>query len=244
MKALVSKEARKIWVVSEERDFATHLGTINSSQLNARSGSKVVAKDTGKIFFVFKPGWSDLFSKIKRLPQIMPKKDVGLIIAETGIGKESLVVDGGTGSGALACSLARIARKVVTYETKPECISLARENAELLKLKNLVVKQKDMTKGIDERNVDLITLDLPEPWLVLEHASKALKPGGWLASYSPQITQVQQFVEELLKREEFLHFKSVEVIERAWRVEGRIVRPESIAIAHSGFITFARKLTK
>ena len=118
----------------------------------------------------------------------------------------------------------------------------AEENIQKLNLKNITVKNKSLYDGIDEKEVDLITLDLPEPWKVIQHAAKALKIGGFLVSYSPSVPQVQDFVNELHKNEQLLYMKTVELIERLWEIEGRRVRPKSTGIGHSGFITFARKV--
>ena len=87
-------------------------------------------------------------------------------------------------------------------------------------------------------------LDLPEPWEVIEHAAKALRVGGFLVNYSPSIIQTSDFVKVLGKENKFLCLKTVEILERKWEVDGRKVRPKSIEIGHSGFITFARKISK
>jgi len=39
-----------------------------------------------------------------------------------------------------------------------------------------------------------------------------------------------------------LHIKTIEVMQRNWEVNKRKVRPKSIEIGHSGFITIARKI--
>jgi tRNA (adenine57-N1/adenine58-N1)-methyltransferase len=55
-----------------------------------------------------------------------------------------------------------------------------------LELKNLKVKKKSIYEGIEEKEVDIITLDLPEPWLAVGPAEAALKVGGFIVSYLPQ----------------------------------------------------------
>jgi tRNA (adenine57-N1/adenine58-N1)-methyltransferase len=182
-----------------------------------------------------------LYRKIKRDAQIIPLKDVGLIIAETGINKESKLLDAGSGSGALACFLASIVKEVITYEIREDFIGIVKQNIEFLGLKNIKIKNKNIYEEIEEKNVDVVTLDVPEPWKALDNCAKALKPGGFLVSYSPSIPQIIDFVNAIRKNESFVYIKTVEIIEREWEVEERRVRPKSKSI-HSGFLSFARKV--
>jgi tRNA (adenine57-N1/adenine58-N1)-methyltransferase catalytic subunit len=46
-----------------------------------------------------------LLRKLKRGPQVVLPKDIGMILGFTGVGKTSKVVDAGAGSGWLAISL-------------------------------------------------------------------------------------------------------------------------------------------
>lgn len=177
---------------------------------------------------------------IKRGPAITLQKDIGLILTNTNINRNSLVVDAGTGSGYLASFLARYVKKVVSYEVNKEFYKIAKKNFEYLKIKNITLKNKDITNGINERNVDLITLDLSTPWLVLKEAKKALKANGYLAAYLPNITQVTKIVESLGR--DFKLIKVSEVIEREWHIEGRRVRPKNIIIGHSAFLVFIKKV--
>ena len=88
----------------------------------------------------------------------------------------------------------------------------------------------------------MVILDLPEPWLAIPSAKKALKVGGFLVSYSPSVPQMMDFVNAINKDENFTHIKASEIIEREWEIDGRKVRPRSQQIGHSGFISFARRI--
>lgn len=183
----------------------------------------------------------DGYRRLKRVPQIMLLKDISLIVAETGINSRSVVVDAGAGSGALACFLANLCKKVVSYEIRKDFASVAKENANKLGLANVIIKNKDITKGIAEKNVDVITLDLPEPWKVVPKAEKALKSGGFLVSYSPQITQSIEFIKAVNKNKKLAYTKTMETFWRQWIIDERRARPENTAIVHTGFLSFARK---
>ncbi len=243
-KILVAEDGKKFYVRNLSEDFHTQFGFIAKAALAKAAAGDVVRTNTGKELFVYEPSFIDSYGRIKRAPQIIPRKDVAAIVAETGIGKGSVVVDAGTGSGALALFLANIAKKVVTYEIRDDFAAIAGENVKLLQLKNITVKKKDIYNGIDEKDVDVVTLDLPEPWKAVEHAAKALKIGGFIVSYSPTTPQVSDFIAAVAKNKSLLLIKTIEIIEREWEFNDRVVRPLSQQIGHSGFLTFVRKVGK
>ncbi|VVB81231.1 tRNA (adenine(57)-N(1)/adenine(58)-N(1))-methyltransferase TrmI [uncultured archaeon] len=237
---IVSK-ARQYFVTDLSKDVHTLHGVISKSDLSKPSGS-VIQSGTGKEFVLLDASFIDVYKRLRKLPQTIPLKDIGLIVGETGINSQSIIVDGGLGSGALASALAHIAKHVTSYEVRDDCLATAEENIKKLGLTNITIKKKSLYDGIDESDVDLITLDLPEPWKVIPHAAKSLKTGGFIISYSPSVPQVMDFVNELHKQDKLLYLKTVEIIERLWEIEGRRVRPKSTGIGHSGFIVFARKI--
>ena len=239
-KVLMNKEDKFV-IRNLENNFHTKYGFFKKDDLKKSKGN-MVATNTGKEFSIFEPSFIDLYKKIRRSAQIIPLKDVGLIVAETGINKKSKIVDAGAGSGALCCFLANITKEVTTYDLREDFIEIVKYNIDFLKLNNLKVKNKDFYDGIDEKNVDLVVLDLPEPWRAIESAKKALKTGGFLVSYSPTIPQTADFVNSINKDERFVYIKTSEIVEREWEVDGRKVRPRSQQIGHSGFISFARRL--
>jgi len=241
-KILITREGKKFYARNINEDLHTQYGFVPKSDLKKAKEGDLLKSNTNKEFFVFNPHFIDLYRKIKRDAQIIPLKDVGLVISETGINKQSRVLDAGSGSGALACFIACIAKEVITYEIREDFIEIVKSNIDFLGLKNIKIKNKDIYKEIDEKDIDIVTLDVPEPWNAIENCAKALKAGGFLASYSPSIPQVIDFVNAVRKDEHFVYLKTAELIEREWEVEERRVRPKSKGIGHSGFLSFARKV--
>ena len=241
-KILITKQGRKFYAKDLSQDLHTQYGFIRKEDLKKAKEGDLLKSNTNREFYIFNPQFIDLYRKIKRDAQIIPLKDIGFIIAETGINKSSKVLDAGSGSGALACFLAATAKEVITYEIREDFIEIVKSNIEFLGLKNVKIKNIDIYQKIDDKNIDVVILDLPEPWKAIENCSKALKAGGFLVSYSPSIPQIADFVNAIRKNEDFVYLKTLEVTEREWEVEDRKVRPKSKGLGHSGFLSFARKV--
>ena len=237
---LITKQGKSFFVRDLTKDFHTQFGYIKAKDLKKKSGS--VRTNTKKELNIIEASFIDSFKRIKRGPQIIQLKDAATIIAETGVNQESKVVDAGAGSGALACFLAHYVKSITTYEIRKDFFDIVKKNSKFLGLENIKVKNKDIYKGISEKNLDLITLDLSEPWKAIEHASKSLKNGGFLVSYSPTIPQVMDFVKTIYKNKSFTYIKTIELLEREWEVNDRKVRPKSRMTGHTGFLSFARKV--
>ena len=184
----------------------------------------------------------DFLKKAKRGPQVILPKDAGLIVSVTGCCPGWKVVDAGTGSGFLAIFLGNLGCKIYTYEKEKRFYDIARKNIKNSGLKNIKIKNSDITKGIKEKNVDMVTLDMKNPEKVLKHVYKSLKSGGWLVIYSMHIEQIQKVWKEL-KKYGFKETKILENLQREWQIEGRtFTRPKTHMLAHTGFLTFARKI--
>ena len=236
MKILISKK-KKYFVKDTSADFHTSEGVIEKKFLK-KTG--LVKTNKNKEFLLVEPNFIDLWEKIKRGPQVIIQKDIGLIIAKTGINKHSNVVDAGGGSGSLCCYLAHISKEVTTYEIQKDLIPILKHNQRLFDLQNLKIKNRSIYDGIKEKNLDLITLDLAQPWQVIDHAEKALKVGAFLAVYLPNIVQVKLFA-DALKGSSIQLLEVEELIERKWKVEDKVLRPEYEMLGHTGFLCFCRK---
>ena len=239
-KSVTVSEGKRYFVEDITKDFHCSEGVISKADLQ-KSGL-TIASNKGKEFYILDASFMDSYKGIKKLAQTIPLKDLGFMLAETGIGRESVVVDTGSGSGGSACFLARYVKKVHTFDINELNLEQTRKNVAYFDLKNVIVKKADAYERLPVKNADMVLLDLPEPWRAIGSADKALRIGGILIAYCPQITQAQTFVNELAKVQDYIHVKSVEIVERDWKIEGQIVKPRSLSNIHSGFITVVRKI--
>ena len=166
------------------------------------------------------------YKSLKRGPQVMLPKDIGLVISYSGIGKESICVDAGTGSGWLAIALSRVSKSVTSYETREEFIKIAQRNADRLGVMNLKIINADISKGIGEKDVDLISLDMPNSDKIIKYANKALKDGGCIFGYLPHMEQVKKFI-KALNRYKFRDTITIEAIVRDMLVREEGMRPST-----------------
>ena len=84
-------------------------------------------------------------------------------------------------------------------------------------------------------------LDVPEPWHVVSSAAQSLVFGGIFASFLPTTGQVQQLVQALVEDTRFQTIDTAELLERPWSVTNRSMRPAHRMVAHTGFMTTARR---
>ncbi len=186
------------------------------------------------------------YRKLKRGPQVILPKDAGLIAAFTGVGCGDKVVDVGAGSGWLAVFLANIVGtqgKIYSYEAREDFADLAERNAKKAGLEGVVeIIRKDAALGIEQKEVDLVTLDCADSDKLLPQAFGALKKGGCCVGYLPHVEQVKQFVFTAQAPEVgFAVERVVEGIVRDWLVRDRGCRPENTGLTHTGFLVFLKK---
>jgi len=239
-KLLIEQKTGKKFLVKDlEDDFHTSSGIISSKDL--RSKQTKISSSKGKTFLLIEPTFTDLWENLKRGPQVMIQKDIGMILAKTGVNSRSKVVDAGGGSGSLCLSLANVCKEITVYEINPEHHDIMAKNVKLFGIKNLVLKQENVYDGIQEKDVDLITLDLPESWKAIEHAVGSLKNGGSLVVYLPNINQIKMFIDSC-HGNSIKVIETIELLERKWKIEDKILRPEFNMLGHTGFMCFCRKL--
>lgn len=223
-------------------------GYVEHDAIIGKHEGALVKSSLGMKLAVFRPTLSEFILEMPRGAQIIYPKDIGIILMWADIFPGARVLESGIGSGALTMSLLRVVGErgvVFSYEIREDFITNALRNIETFmgKPANLIVKKKDIYEGIEERELDRIILDLPEPWRLVAEAAQALRPGGIILCYTPTIIQSQKICIELKKNEKFTMISSFEVLMRNWHITEQSVRPEHRMVAHTGFITTARRLS-
>ncbi|HID25655.1 MAG TPA: tRNA (adenine-N1)-methyltransferase [Thermoplasmata archaeon] len=198
-----------------------------------------------KNVWILPPSSYDRWGSLKRKAQIILPKDAAQIIVHCSIVPGSIIVEGGLGSGSLTTLLAQIVAptgKIISYEKRKDFKDFAMKNLTAVGVaKHVEVKQKDITQGIEEKDVDAVILDIPNPRDAVKHSWEALKIGGSFCSYSPLISQVENTVKEL-KKHSFIEIKTIETLQREMVVSEHGTRPSFKMLGHTGYLTFARKV--
>jgi len=238
-----AKQRQYLLTLTAGAVFHTHAGVLEHDQIIGRLEGSAVVGSTGRSFLVLRPTLAEVVLKMPRGAQVIYPKDLGAILIAADIGPDQRVLEAGVGSGALSMALLRSGATVIGYELRDDFAARAQANVRaFLGLDTPYrVEVRDVTEGISERDLDRVVLDLPEPWQVVEHAATALRPGGILLSYLPTINQTAQ-LREALDRAPFAMAETVEFLRRTWHIERRSVRPDHRMVAHTGFLTTARRI--
>lgn len=241
---LIDTKARRYLVtLAAGGEFHSHAGFVPHDDLiGADEGGTVLSTRRAR-YQVVRPTLADFILKMPRGAQVIYPKDLGPILMLADIFPGARVLESGVGSGALSMTLLRAGAHVTGYEVRDDFANRARHNvADFLgpsAAERYQVELRDCYEGIDATGLDRVVLDLPEPWQVVPHAERALRPGGLIVAYTPSIMQVAQ-LREALAASRFAMAETLEVLNRGWYVEGQAVRPDHRMVAHTAFLTTAR----
>jgi len=238
------KEKRYFIDTDGKTDKIKGVGVIDPSCFIGKNyGEKI--KIGNKEFYIFKPSLMDKLKGLKRKAQIILPKESAYIVMFCSIESGNTILEAGIGSGSLTIALANAVApdgKVISYDKRTDFIKYAKKNLKTSGLLEYVeTRHKDVTKGIDEKNLDAVILDLPNPWDAINTTFNSLKIGGYLCCYSPLISQVEKTVKEI-KKHSFIEIKTFENIQREMIISDRGTRPSFDMLGHTGYLTFARKI--
>ncbi len=243
---LISASATKKWMVKvvKDKEFHTHKGTIPHNDIIGLEFGSGITNAKGSNFFLWKPIPYDFLDAVTHSTQVIYQTDIAQIIFSAGICSGSKVIEAGTGSGGLTSAMARYVKpdgKVFSYDFKEEHQSVARKNIEKLGLSEFVkFKIRDATTGFDEKEIDSVILDLPNPWDVIDSAKEALMGGGILLVFVPTYVQVDKTIEKMVNSN-FYQIEAFEIIRRDLTTRIGAIRPVTRMIGFTAFIIVGRK---
>lgn len=231
----------------EKSDFETKYGRINGNDLSA-IGKIKTSQD--KDAYLVEERLIDKYNRIKKAAQTIPLKDIGFIITETGMNKDSVVGEAGCGSGGVSCFIAHFVKQIYSYDINDKHLDIINQNISDLGIKNISVEKHDIYKDaldVADEFFDVFVLDLPEPIHGFKTVISKVKIGGFIVVYCPNITQNLEFVNSLTTDEKAFEkaniIHTIEILERIWDVHGRIAKPVDWELGHSGYLTFLRRVS-
>jgi tRNA (adenine57-N1/adenine58-N1)-methyltransferase len=242
---LDNKQRRYLITLAEGAEFHTHAGLFPHADVVGKPEGVTIKSTRGASYILMRPTLEDFVLEMPRGAQVIYPKDLAPICMLADIGPGVRVLESGVGSGALSMTMLRYGAHIIGYELREDFLNRARANVKSFLGEEVLDRYdlhlRDCYEGIDERDLDRVVLDLPEPWQVVPHAMEALRPGGILVAYTPSITQAAQTRDAMANRA-WSGTRTLEVLHRGWHIEGQAVRPDHRMVAHTGFLTVGRFL--
>lgn len=246
---LDSRGRRYLITLQAGASFHFHRGAVPHDLIVGEDEGLIVRSTTGEPLVALRPTLSDFVLKMPRRAQVVYPKDLAMVLLLGDIYPGATVVEAGAGSGALTIALLRAVGRlgrVITYEIREDFAETARANVQAFlgeaEVSHWEIRIGNVYDSIAEARVDRVVLDVPEPWRALEPAAGALRRGGIFVAFLPTALQIHQLGEALRSDPRWIEVSTYETLLRPWHVEGRSVRPDHRMVAHTGFLTVARRI--
>jgi tRNA (adenine57-N1/adenine58-N1)-methyltransferase len=239
---------RHLVFLRKSETFHSDRGWVPHDSIIGQSEGSWVRSSMGLRHLALRPTLAEYVLEMPRGAQVIYPKDLAVILFWADIYPGARVLEAGMGSAALTLTLLRAVGPdghVVTFEQREDFARRALANIHMRagEVSNLSVRLRPVEDGLDdEEPVDRVVFDLPEPWKLTDKVARVLRPGGVFLSYVPTIIQSQQTSEALRRDRAWSLVETFETLMRPWNIDGLSVRPFHRMVAHTGFITIARRV--
>ncbi|CAJ0944402.1 unnamed protein product [Ranitomeya imitator] len=203
---------RKMFVLKDSGKLDSNWGAINYTDLLGKLSGEKVRTSTGHQFFLRRPSLDEYVLYMKRGPTISYPKDIASILMMMDISPGDMILEAGSGSGALSLFLSRAVGPsgcVHSIELRSDHHRVSKRNFSKWKTAweirsgrswpdNVNFINKDIRDAMcDLRSVgfDAVALDMLNPQVALPAIIGNLKQGGVCAVYIANITQVIDLLE-------------------------------------------------
>lgn len=242
----IDDKRKKLVKVRRGAKFNSDKGYFILDEIIGKEVGSKVRLSTGEYAYILRPLLIDILESYKRVTQVIYPKDIGFMIAISGVGPGSRVLEGGVGTGFLTTYLAHLVGdegRVYAYELRREFLEIAKRNlSKSGLLHRVVLKYGDIRKDVTEDNLDVAFLDIPDPWNALDMLYKVLKPSAPAIAFVPTANQVIKLIDKLRNDKRFVDVKVFDIQLREYNTDPEALRPKPIYVVHTGFIIFFRKV--
>jgi len=241
------KNRQFLITLDQTATFQFDKGIVPHSELIGLREGSTVRTSKGSTLVAMRPRLADHVLRMKRGAAVMYPKDAGALITWADIAPGCVVVEAGTGSGALTIALSRAVGtegRIISVERREDHLNRAMKLVESFVGSlppNVEFVLGEVEDVLESQAPDRIVLDLPEPWTVVSAATEVLPGGGGFACYLPNVPQVQQVRDALWDTRAYTGTETFEVMMRSWTIDDRSVRPDHRMIGHTGFLTVSRR---
>jgi len=223
----------------------THQTTYGALKVETLIGNEYGAKvELSRGYgYVLQPNPELWTSNLPHRTQILYTPDISMILLQLEVKPGSKIIEAGTGSGSLSHYFLRAVKDtghLYTFDFHESRVEQAREEFKYHGLGDFVtVQHRDVCADgfTEELNgvADAVFLDLPAPYLAIDHVVKALKSdGGRFCAFSPCIEQTQATCVQL-EKSGFMEIQTMEIIQSE-----NIVKDKYVPILDLDFVKTKR----
>uniref|UniRef100_A0A6J0TRJ0 tRNA (adenine(58)-N(1))-methyltransferase n=1 Tax=Pogona vitticeps TaxID=103695 RepID=A0A6J0TRJ0_9SAUR len=227
---------KKLCKLTNSGTLQSPWGVINFADIKGKFPGEMLQTSTGALILIRRPSLEEFVLLMKRGPAITYPKDISAMLLLMDISQGDIVLEAGSGSGAMTLFLSRAVGPqghVRSYEVRKDHHKLAMKNYQTWRNAwkightvkwphNVNFIDKDIVTAAEELKTivfDVVFLDMVNPLKALPTIFPSLKQGGVCTVYFANVTQVVELLEAIrTKQLAFFCEKVLEATHRDWLI--------------------------